>query len=293
MNLTRINAFSRAHARRRLALHPKTLTRQYSAANTPLSPRIYTTDPTKFKFKTDDLNVPKRKMSKEERERISHPRNEEIPFSVVLVAGENGLSGPTSMRDILSDIASRKRTHFVELSKWPDPGWDKRPGTPQGPIVRIVSYAELSNNARKLKESEANSRSLNKLKEVQFTWSMGEKDVQRRLEKAKKELEDGVRLDILFGPNSNKAGVRFPELSEMEAMHKSIIEQLGDSAVERKPAEIKRPWIAVYLQPSPAAKSRRLVRLEERQQEEDRKERERAERERLRREKRGEKLSHR
>jgi translation initiation factor IF-3 len=153
------------------------------------------------------------------------PRNDEIDFRVVqMVDSETGrLKEATELRDILASID--RKTHFVELvSEEPSP------------IVKIKNKQEVYS---KLKEKRMKSREAHTVqqKEVQMTWGVASGDLAHKLNKVRRELEKGNRVDLVYAPKKDQT---LPSQLQMEERLRETVGLLADVGKEWRPRNIQR-----------------------------------------------------
>ncbi|ESK93124.1 hypothetical protein Moror_8847 [Moniliophthora roreri MCA 2997] len=164
---------------------------------------------------------------------VIKPKNEKIKFSwVKLVDPETGALVDTTMSKILANLD--KKTHFAELQT-----------AAPFPVVKLISKAEAHERRKKEKELKKNVAKRNLHKEYQFTWSMADNDLTRKLKRARDDLSNGGRVDIVFAPKSRQRG---PPYSEMTQRMKSILEELSDVGSEWKKMEIRRGMAVIFIQ---------------------------------------------
>ncbi|KAK7051319.1 hypothetical protein VNI00_004819 [Paramarasmius palmivorus] len=161
------------------------------------------------------------------------PKNEKIPFSrVKLVDPQSGSLEDKSMSEILANLD--RKTHFAELQT-----------TTPFPVVKLISKAEAQERRQKEKEMKKSLAKRNSHKEYQFTWSMAENDLERRMKKAREDISKGGKVDIVFAPKPRQRG---PPHKEMRERLQGIRESLLEFGTEWKPMEIKGGMAAIYIQ---------------------------------------------
>ncbi|KIY66539.1 hypothetical protein CYLTODRAFT_398588 [Cylindrobasidium torrendii FP15055 ss-10] len=113
-------------------------------------------------------------------------------------------------------------------------------------IVKVIPRGLERLKRQQAKESKAKTAHRVERKEFQFTWSTASNDLERKLGNARKLLEQGGMVDIVFTPKSK---TKAPPLEEMRAKMKDIEASLAAISVPYKKSELvlRRGMSALYL----------------------------------------------
>ncbi len=110
------------------------------------------------------------------------------------------------------------------------------------PIVKIINPAERYKQEKETKEKRKKSRVQEK--EIQMTWGVASGDLEHKLKKARSELQDGNKVNIVYAP---KKGQVLPPPAEMQRKIKEITSMLADVGQQWKPPVIERNNGVIYL----------------------------------------------
>ncbi|KAI0662875.1 hypothetical protein C8Q70DRAFT_954303 [Cubamyces menziesii] len=170
---------------------------------------------------------------------LRKPRNEEIRIPYVrLVNPETGALEPLApLRQILARI-NRKHEYLELVIEKPEP------------IVKIHSTKVLYERSKAKKLVHTSGKAPEE-KEVQLTWGVGSGDLQYKLKKAREDLEDGNRVNIIFAP---KKGQGIPPPTEQQKLVEEALKLLEDVGRERKERAIQKHAIGVFLESTRAKK---------------------------------------
>ncbi len=164
--------------------------------------------------------------------------NDQITAPEVRVLGPEGEAlGVMSSKEALAKAVDLD-LDLVEVSSTANP-----------PVVRIVNYGKfLYQKGKKLKEAKKNQKII-ETKEIKFGPHIDKHDFDYRIKRIQEFLEKGDKV---------KVSIRFRgrELAHTEIgfeLIKKIIEQIGDSCVE-KPAKMEGRQILMFLAPPKSAK---------------------------------------
>jgi translation initiation factor IF-3 len=186
-------------------------------------PRTHTLPP----FNTRNYTNPRRDVHR------ARKRNTTIPYEIVqLVNSANNLEPPIPLSQLLSSL--NLETHFVELvSESPTP------------IVKIFAKRDIADQARARKRERVESPTGGgETKFIQMTWGVEEGDLKRKLGQARKELEKGNHINLVFG---KKKHVRLLAPGVREQMIREVMEVMDDIAKERKPRGMTEIATILYL----------------------------------------------
>ncbi|KAI1785335.1 hypothetical protein LXA43DRAFT_976278 [Ganoderma leucocontextum] len=164
---------------------------------------------------------------------LQNPRNEAIPFTYVrLVNPATGsLDPPAPLRRILPTL--RRKTQYLELVT------DK----PE-PIVKIID-TKLRYTRSKAKKEQQHLNRPPEEKELQLTWGVGVGDLQFKLKKAREDLLDGNRVNLVFAP---KKGQQLPTPADQQTMIEEAVRLLEDVGRERKERAAQKHMMALFLE---------------------------------------------
>ncbi|KAF8175390.1 hypothetical protein BJ912DRAFT_36265 [Pholiota molesta] len=165
-----------------------------------------------------------------------HPKNSDIPHSVVQVMDANGVLNPTrqQLNRILETIDHQ--THVVRLV------------THEPPIVRILTHLEDKMNQLATKAEKKASKGSKRIEStiIQLTWLTADADYHHKIAKAKEELEKGsARVEILF---KNKPRVRYPAREEMDEQMDQVTKALEEVGQEWREREVLRGIAKIFFQ---------------------------------------------
>jgi len=161
-----------------------------------------------------------------------HPRNRDIPHHTVqVVREEGGLGPPTPLSDVLQSIDSKSQ--YVQLVS----------EDPQ-PLVKILNKLEQYNKLKEWQKRQKGVAASNVRKEIQMTWGVESSDFTHKVNKARKELERGSRVELVFAPKANQP---VPSRAMMEARINQTMENLADIAKEWLPRKVERGVAILYL----------------------------------------------
>ncbi|KIM84004.1 hypothetical protein PILCRDRAFT_6853 [Piloderma croceum F 1598] len=162
----------------------------------------------------------------------NHPRDRDIPHSIVHLVDEEGRLGlPTPLSRLLASINSQ--THFIELVH----------ENPK-PVVKIRDKQEEIQKEKKRKKRQREVASNNVQKEIQMTWAVEPGDLVHKLNKARKEVEKGNRVELVF---ASKVNQRAPSPVIMDARMKNAAEKIAEFAREWKPRKVEHGIGIFYL----------------------------------------------
>jgi len=162
----------------------------------------------------------------------NHPRNHDIPHRIVQLVNEDGRLGPpTPLSHLFASIDSK--THFIELVN-EDPS----------PIVKIKCKKEeyLKGKAWRRRQNELAANNVQK--EIQMTWGVESGDLAHKLSKARKDVEKGIRVELVFAPKVNQPA---PKPAVIEARLNEAAAKIGEFAKEWKPRKVEGGIAILYI----------------------------------------------
>lgn len=162
--------------------------------------------------------------------KTTNPTNERIRFnSVRLVDEETGQLGPPQQLTTILKSIERKHQLVELVAEKPEP------------IVKIRDTREMYKKAREQKVSKAGDT---KEKEIQMSWGLAETDFERKLNKAREELERGNSVDLTF---ARKKGQPFLTPDEMKSQVQRAVDALADISKESGGRTIRQHTATVAL----------------------------------------------
>lgn len=162
-----------------------------------------------------------------------HRRDRDIPYRVVHLVDEKGEFGPpTPLSQIMASIDSQ--THFVELVS----------DNPEKPVVKIKGKKETFQKQKEWNKKQKAVASSNVQKEIQMTWNADTFDVGHKLKKARKELDRGNKVELVFAPKPNQ---KAPAPAVMEARIQYVWTKMSDVAREWLPRKTEGGVVVLYL----------------------------------------------
>jgi translation initiation factor IF-3 len=180
-----------------------------------------------------------------EKEKDKKPqRDEKIKYNFVRVADPvtKRLTEPLRLLKLLSTLDRKKQ--FVELVSVEKDSI---------PIVKVIATKAVFDKAKQLKAKARETAMSNRHKEIQLTWGSTSKDMTHKLERAREELEKGLKVDLVFAP---KKGQILPRPAERQVQIQEIVDMMVDAAKEWKPRDEGKTVTAVFLQGSAPASSK-------------------------------------
>ena len=166
------------------------------------------------------------------------PRDDAIgspQLQIQVVTPDGSLRLPCTLRDALASI-DRKLDFLVHVGEKIHPQYINQLGPNEGqqdtrpriPVCKIVSKAQFRlAEATKLKPKKATSVST---KEVEVHWNMAPNDLNHRLERLKDFLDQGRRVEVVFGKKKRKGWKDKKDATNEEA--KRLLKQIRDKAGE-------------------------------------------------------------
>ncbi|KAL8972136.1 MAG: hypothetical protein Q9183_000703 [Haloplaca sp. 2 TL-2023] len=152
---------------------------------------------------------------------------------VLVVKPDSSLQPPRSLRDTLASI-DRNACFLVQVGDMvhpshsddsePEPG--ERDSRPRIPICKIIdkgAFRQAEAAKQKPKKSVVAMS-----KEVEINWTMSDHDLNHRLDRLKQFLDEGRRVDVVFG-KKRKGWMRRKEATDQQA---NVILQKIREAVE-------------------------------------------------------------
>lgn len=164
------------------------------------------------------------------------PRDEAIAQREVQVVDPStgALQSPCNLRDALASI-DRKTNFLVQVSEkthpryahLSGPGEAEKDTLPRIPVCRIVNKAQFRQaEAEKLRPKKDASA---QTKEVEVNWAMSQNDLNHRLKRLKEFLDQGKRVEVVFG-NKRKGWMQRKDVSKEEA--EGILKQIRQNVEE-------------------------------------------------------------
>jgi len=138
---------------------------------------------------------------------------------------------PTPLSRLLASIDPQ--THFIELV-------NENPK----PIVKIRDKREQVKKEKEWNKRQKEVASNNVQKEIQMTWAVEPGDLVHKLNKARKEVEKGNRVELVFAPKVNQ---RAPSPAIMDARMKNAAEKIAEFAREWKSRKVEHGVGIFYL----------------------------------------------
>ncbi|KAF8727168.1 hypothetical protein AX14_007536 [Amanita brunnescens Koide BX004] len=160
-------------------------------------------------------------------------KNEKIPYRTVQINHNGRLSAPTTVRRILA-LLDRSGYYILLISHQP-------------PIVRIVNTEEEYRRKKEEHEKAKLSKAKRDHKEIQLSWVTSGADAAHKLEKARKDLAKGFRVELVF---AHKTGQSLPTPQEMQKTLQNTVDSLADVGKEWKERVVQRKMAAVFLKGS-------------------------------------------
>jgi translation initiation factor IF-3 len=161
-----------------------------------------------------------------------HLRDRDIPHRIVHLVSEEGILGPpTPLSHLLASIDPH--THFLELV-------NENPK----PVVKIRDKQEQVKKEKEWKKRQKEVASSNVQKEIQMTWAVEPADLVHKLNKARKEVEKGNRVELVFAPKVNQ---RAPSPAIMDARMKNAAVKIAEFAREWKSRKVEHGIGIFYL----------------------------------------------
>ncbi|KAH9843777.1 uncharacterized protein C8Q71DRAFT_13066 [Rhodofomes roseus] len=159
-------------------------------------------------------------------------RNEQIPYRVVrVVDSETSRLGDewVALSDILATI--KRKEYYVELvAEYPEP------------VVKVIKSSVVYNKMRARAERQKVKR---EEKEVQMSWAISSADLTRKLEKVRKELEAGNRVDLVYTP---KSGQPKPTPAQVKNQAAEMVKALEDVGEEWQPRTSTKTTLVMHFQ---------------------------------------------
>jgi translation initiation factor IF-3 len=164
--------------------------------------------------------------------RAPNPRNHDIPHHIVQLVNEEGRLEPhTSLSHLIASIDPQ--SHYIELvTEHPQP------------VVKIRDKGEQYHKLKEWKKKQKTTAASNVQKEIQMTWGVESGDLAHKLSKARKELEKGNRVELVFAPKANQ---RFPSPALVESRINETVEKMAEFAKEWMPRKVERGVAILYL----------------------------------------------
>lgn len=85
-----------------------------------------------------------------------------------------------------------------------------------------------------------------KTKQLLLSFSMQENDRLRQVDRARKELAKGTRVDLVI---ANKSAQKAPRYKEITLIAQNLVEELADAGEEYKAREVKGKSASIFLKP--------------------------------------------
>ncbi|KAL8702542.1 MAG: hypothetical protein Q9201_004283 [Fulgogasparrea decipioides] len=160
-------------------------------------------------------------------------RDEAIGAQLIqIVNADKSLQPPRSLNDSLASI--NRQTYFlVQVGEKIHPRYENQPGPEEGqqdirpriPVCKVIDKGSFRLAEEAKLKSKKNASPVTK--EVEINWGMAENDFKHRLERLKKFLDQGKRVEIVFG-RKRKGWMQRKDVTDREA--KSILEQVREAA---------------------------------------------------------------
>jgi translation initiation factor IF-3 len=158
------------------------------------------------------------------------PQGKHIKHKIVWYQDpETGKLTERNLQDLLASLDSTRTVQLVTVEP--------------KPIVKIMQKGHRGNLNERRDRIKTKSKPPEH-KEFQFTWSMGSRDFEHKLAKAREELAKGGIVDIVI---ASKPKQPWPPSREMEQKLDGIASGLSDVARERSHRETRNGIGALFL----------------------------------------------
>ncbi|KAL8728601.1 MAG: hypothetical protein Q9181_005288 [Wetmoreana brouardii] len=151
---------------------------------------------------------------------------------IQIVNADKSLQQPRSLSDSLASID--RRTYFlVQVGEKLHPRYENQPGPGEGqqdvrpriPVCKVIDKSSFRLAERAKLKPKKNASAVTK--EVEINWGMAENDLKHRLERLKKFLDEGKRVEVVFG-RKRKGWMQRKDVTDREA--DSILKQIREAA---------------------------------------------------------------
>lgn len=162
-----------------------------------------------------------------------HLRDKDIPYRTVSLVSEDGTLGPpTQLSQLLATIDPKAQ--FIELVG----------NNPAQPIVKIRGKKEHFQKQKEWNKRQKAVATSNVQKEIQMSWGVEVGDLMHKLNKVRKELEKGSKVELVFSP---KQPQRPPTTAAMQARLQEASTKLAQFAKEWSPRKVEGAVAILYL----------------------------------------------
>ena len=210
---------------------PPVLSRPISASRPPFANDAVAKTPTKFNKNAFLLTHAEKAEEPKPRKKTDGPlKNDKITCRSVQINHNGRLSAPTTVKYILSHL-DRKGYYILLISHQP-------------PIVRIVNKEEEYKRKKEEHERAKLLKVKREHKEIQLSWVTSGADAVHKLEKARKDLAKGFRVELVFAHKSNQ---RLPSVRDMHKTLQRTADSLADVGKEWKERVLQRKMGALFL----------------------------------------------
>jgi len=163
--------------------------------------------------------------------RADHLRNANIPYETVYLVTDGRLGPPTPLSHLLASIDPQEV--FIELVN----------EKPQ-PIVKIISKRDRYVKQKEWRKKQREVALSNMRKEIQLTWGIEPGDLEHKLDKARRDIEKGIRVELVFAPKANQ---RPPSPAAMQNRLNETTQKISEFAMEWSPRRVERGVVILYL----------------------------------------------
>jgi translation initiation factor IF-3 len=210
---------------------PPVLSRPISASLQSFANDAVAKTPTKFNKNAFLLAHAEKAEEPKQRKKNNGPlKNEKIHYRNVQINHNGRLSAPTTVRRILSLLD--RRGYYIQLISH------------QPPIVRIVNQEEEYKRKKEEHERAKLLKAKREHKEIQLSWVTSGADAVHKLEKARKDLAKGFRVELVFAHKSNQP---LPSVKDMHKTLQRTADSLADVGKEWKERVLQRKMGALFL----------------------------------------------
>ncbi|KAI0289528.1 hypothetical protein BC826DRAFT_1031718 [Russula brevipes] len=182
--------------------------------------------------------------------------NNDIPYKYVRVVDPETRkpSHPRLLAEVVDNLATETQskhgpgpskifvTQFAQLVALPSEATDGYA------LVKVIDRKEAAAREKSQRRKAQASRRATEEKEIQFAWGIGSADVQHKLRKARKELERGVRVQLVFARKATGGARRDSRRETHDAFVTQVVDALVDVGKEWRMRDERREMVVIYLQ---------------------------------------------
>ncbi|CAL8574099.1 hypothetical protein XPA_000072 [Xanthoria parietina] len=163
---------------------------------------------------------------------------------IQIVGQDNSLQPPASLRGSLASI-DRSTQFLMQVGEKVHPRFADAPGPDEGyrddrpkiPVCKIVD--KLSYRQAQIAKAKPKKNPSTLSKEVELNWTIGPHDLEHRLKKMREFLNDGRRVEVVFG-KKRRGWMQRKDVTEGKA--KGLLEMIRDQAAT---VEGSKEWKAL------------------------------------------------